>query len=94
MLLPNLPQHLKTYLKSIFYCRYHKVPISEMFTNPDVPFAEGVVFTNQNPTLTIAPTTLSRGSLLILLIRSRIRWFSKETSNSTLIFKGGILYWS
>lgn len=35
------------HLKSLFYCRYHKIPISEMFTNPSVPFAEGVVFTNQ-----------------------------------------------
>lgn len=36
----------RLYLKSIFYCRYHKIPISDMFTNPAVPFAEGVVFYN------------------------------------------------
>lgn len=34
------------YLKSIFYCRYHKIPLSEMNTNSKVPFAEGVVFYN------------------------------------------------
>lgn len=33
-------------LKSLFYCRYHKIPISEMFERDDVPFAEGVVFYN------------------------------------------------
>jgi len=40
-------------LKSIFYCRYHKIPISDMFTNPEVPFAEGIVFTN--PTISEVP---------------------------------------
>lgn len=37
------------HLKSLFYCRWHKIPISEMFQRDDVPFAEGVVF--YNPTL-------------------------------------------
>ena len=37
------------YLKSLFYARYHKIPISEMFGRDDVPFAEGVVF--YNPTI-------------------------------------------
>ncbi len=31
---------------SLFYCRYHKIPISDMGTNVEVPFAEGVVFYN------------------------------------------------
>jgi hypothetical protein len=37
----------RTGLKSIFYCRYHKIPISEMFSNEVVPYAEGVVFYNE-----------------------------------------------
>lgn len=36
----------RLYLKSIFYCRYHKIPLSDMFFHPDVPVAEGVVFYN------------------------------------------------
>jgi hypothetical protein len=36
----------RLYLKSIFYCRYHKLPLSDMFFHPDVPVAEGVVFYN------------------------------------------------
>lgn len=36
----------RLHLKSLFYCRYHKIPLSEMFTNEKVPFAEGVVFYN------------------------------------------------
>lgn len=37
----------RSFLKSIFYSRYHKIPLSDMFTNPEVPFAEGIVFYNQ-----------------------------------------------
>lgn len=36
----------RLYLKSLFFCRYHKIPLSDMFTNNSVPFAEGVVFYN------------------------------------------------
>lgn len=36
----------RLYLKSIFYCRYHKIALSDMFKNEKVPFAEGVVFYN------------------------------------------------
>lgn len=36
----------RLFLKSLFYCRYHKIPISDMTTNAEVPFAEGVVFYN------------------------------------------------
>ena len=34
----------RLFLKSLFYCRFHKIPISDMATNVEVPFAEGVVF--------------------------------------------------
>jgi hypothetical protein len=36
----------RLYLKSMFYCRFHKIPLSDMFTNPEIPFAEGVIFYN------------------------------------------------
>ena len=36
----------RLFLKSLFYCRFHKIPISDMATNVEVPFAEGVVFYN------------------------------------------------
>ena len=36
----------QTALKSLFYCRYHKIPLSNMFTDASVPFAEGVIFYN------------------------------------------------
>ena len=36
----------RLHLKSLFYCRFHKIPISDMATNVEVPFAEGVVFYN------------------------------------------------
>lgn len=40
----NFSRWFQHHLKSIFYCRHHKVPISEMFGNEAVPFAEGVIF--------------------------------------------------
>lgn len=33
----------RTSLKSLLYCRHNKVMISNMFTNVDVPFTEGIV---------------------------------------------------
>jgi len=35
-------------LKSIFFCRFHKIQISDMFGNSEVPFAEGIVFYNDS----------------------------------------------
>lgn len=46
------------YLKSLFYCRFHKIPLSDMFTRENVPFAEGVVF--YNPTLGVERPYMSK----------------------------------
>ena len=36
----------RLYLRSLLYCRLNKIPFSAMFTDPAIPFAEGVVFYN------------------------------------------------
>ena len=46
----NWSEWFRLYLKSLFYCRYFKIPFSDMFQREDVPFAEGVVFYNDTLT--------------------------------------------
>ena len=49
----NFSEWFRTSLKSLFYCRHHKIPISQMFGNDKVPFAEGVIFYNDE--VSVAP---------------------------------------